>query len=547
MPAATKLIVSVTTVSKDIDDAETTIVLPDKEPMQIIEAGNDAVNGWDDAHITRETKPEVVFAEPDIDVAGPLYAYEQEIEERGDPVKEDYYDFIDYWPHPDEPGIWHLGDDFSQLKTARDEVAKLPSKKMVRIAHLDTGYDSAHISLPKKPIIRHDLERNFVDGEEDRWNNAEDPFDSGKLKQPGHGTGTLSVLAGTQVALPYCTFDDFFGLHDSVEIVPIRIAKSVVLFKAGAFVKALDYIVNELYTDDTKRVHIVTMSMGGLASKAWADIVNLAYDRGIFIVTAAGNNFNKLPARTLIFPARFNRVVAACGVTYDRSPYAKPRGEGGFHIMEGNYGPQALMSTAIAAFTPNVPWATFRFHDTVGIRGDGTSSATPQVASAAALYYSKNYDALEALPEPWMRVEAIRKALFTSAEKTITDRDEGYEVYYGNGILRAADMLKVPVAAPGELTEQPKDKIFFPFFKLIFGLKGLEQEQAPEDEMLETELMQLVQSDEELQQLLRNEEKSADQLTPEEQVQLAEIVIRNQRASETLKMQMQLLLNRAAL
>ncbi len=544
---APKLIVSVTTISKDLESGETTIIVPDKEPMQIIKSGNDAVNEWDGAHITRETKPEVVFAEPDIDVAGPFYAHEQEIEERGEPVKEAYYQFIEDWPHPDEPGIWHLGDGYTQLKTARDEVAKLTTKRTVRIAHLDTGYDEEHLSIPQHPIIRHDLERNFVDGEEDKWNNAEDPFTSGMLKQPGHGTGTLSLLAGTQMKLPYCTFDDFFGLHDSIEIVPIRIAKSVVLFRAGAFVKALNYIINELYPDDSKRVHIVTMSMGGLASKAWADMVNLAYDRGIFIVSAAGNNFNKLPARTLVFPARFNRVVAACGVTYDRSPYAKPQGEGSFHIMEGNYGPQALMGAAIAAFTPNVPWATFRFHDTVGIRGDGTSSATPQIAAAAALYYIKNYDALEALPEPWMRVEAIRKALFTSAQQTITGRDEGYEVYYGNGILQAADMLKIPVAAPNELNKQQKDKIFFPFLKLIFGLKAADETLSPEEEMLETELMQMVQSDEALQRLLQDEEKKVEELTPEEQVQLAKIVVRNERASETLKMQMQLLLNRAAL
>jgi subtilisin family serine protease len=155
--------------------------------------------------------------------------------------------------------------------------------------------------------------------------------------------------------------------------------------------------------------------MGGLASKAWADLVNKAYDQGVFIVTAAGNNYNKLPTRRLVFPARFNRVVAACGATYDYSPYAKPDGEGSFSLMEGNHGPKSLMRTAIAAFTPNVPWAIWKKKDLFGIRGNGTSSATPQIASAAALYYCKHYEALESLPDRYRIVEARRIALFSTA------------------------------------------------------------------------------------------------------------------------------------
>ena len=34
------------------------------------------------------------------------------------------------------------------------------------------------------------------------------------------------------------------------------------------------------------------MSMGGIASAAWADAVNMAYEAGIVFVAAAGNNFS---------------------------------------------------------------------------------------------------------------------------------------------------------------------------------------------------------------------------------------------------------------
>ena len=70
------------------------------------------------------------------------------------------------------------------------------------------------------------------------------------------------------------------------------------------------------------RVDVVTMSMGGTASQAWAEAVNALYDAGVFVVTAAGNNYGNLPTHETVFPARFNRVVAACGVMADGQPYA---------------------------------------------------------------------------------------------------------------------------------------------------------------------------------------------------------------------------------
>ena len=98
-----------------------------------------------------------------------------------------------------------------------------------------------------------------------------------------------------------------------LDVIPIRVANSVVLFRNSAIAKAFDY-VHSLFSDKAKRAHVITMSMGGLALQAWADAVNTLYELGIFIVTAAGNNFGNLPTRNIVYPARFKRVVAACGV-----------------------------------------------------------------------------------------------------------------------------------------------------------------------------------------------------------------------------------------
>ncbi|MET0300495.1 MAG: S8/S53 family peptidase, partial [Flavitalea sp.] len=511
----TRLILRTKTTSRDPANQ---IVIPGKQPIAFAEPESATKNPWDDAHEALNSNPDVSFAEPEVNSGATYFDYEEEITTRGG-SDTDPNEYIEYWPHPEKRGFWHLGDQYSQLLKARLEVAAMPSTHTIRIAHFDTGYSPEHLSTPAT-IIRKDLERNFVDDEQDNWNSAVDPLASGTLKMPGHGTGTLSILAGTKMSFPVLEFDDYIGLYHKVEIVPIRIAKSVVLMKSSAFVKALDYLVNELFPDESKRVHVVTMSMGGVASGAWADMVNAAYEKGIVIVTAAGNNFNKLPARTLIYPARFNRVIAACGVTHDLSPYAKPKGEGSFSIMEGNYGPKSLMGSSLAAFTPNVPWASYKKHEVVSIRGDGTSSATPQIASAAALYYAKHYDELMKLPEGWMRVEAIRKALFSSAKKEVNGWDGGYATYYGNGILQAADALAIPVAQPGELTKEKEDKVFFPFFKTLFGIRG--DANLAEEEMLETELMQLILESPELQEILGDEERGIAELTRSEQIRFAE-------------------------
>jgi subtilisin family serine protease len=252
--------------------------------------------------------------------------------------------------------FWFRDSSHSQLEAARAAVGQ--SADRIRIAHFDTGYDPDHETKPlfllnKEPT---NLQRNFV--EADRSNDATD-HTSGVLTNLGHGTGTLSILAGAKVD------GAELGGAPFLDVIPIRVANSVVLFSNSSIAKALDY-VHCLFSDQTKRVHVITMSMGGLASQAWADGVNALYELGVFIVTAAGNNFGNLPTRNIVYPARFRRVVAACGVMADGRPYADLPHD----IMAGNYGPPSKMDTALAGYSPNAPcgpgWAAARSWTTTG-------------------------------------------------------------------------------------------------------------------------------------------------------------------------------------
>lgn len=406
--------------------------------------------------------------------------------------------------------FWFRDPAHSQLQAARDEIGE-PANR-VRIGHLDTGYDPAHVTKPQ--FLRTDLQKNFVDGDE---NDATDHSD-GAFNNLGHGTGTLSILAGNKVdGLP-------LGGAAFLDVVPVRVANSVVLFSNSSIAKALDY-VHSLWNDPNKRVHVITMSMGGLASQAWADAVNALYELGVFIVTAAGNNFGNFPTRNIVYPARFKRVIAACGAMADGKPYADlPH-----LIMAGNYGPQSKMATALAAYTPNLPWARLGCTQTVDHDGRGTSSATPQIASAAALWIQKNKTKWDAYGQGWMRVEAVRKALMDSAKLESAALGERL----GRGIIRAQAALAQTPAKEAALTKQPKDSVSFPILKILTGL-GIAGSDARQ-RMLELEAIQLTQRSKELEDLLPDPDQPPQKLSEDERTRFIDALISTPGASKNLR------------
>ena len=404
---------------------------------------------------------DVLFAEPDLctrsipirgatDTGGPFAAAEQCVanpqETRGGKAA-----------GPDR-FAWHLEDDFAQLRSARGQVSF--TEPRTRIAHVDTGYYRAHETVPEH--IAHQLERSFVDDGHDP-NSAEDPDNQVLLlDNSGHGTGTIGILAGGKVA---AQGGEYLGGAPEAEILPLRVADSVVLLRTSALAQALDYAVQQ-------RCDVLTLSMGGLPSRAWAEAVDHAYEQGVCICAAAGNHFGIAPPRTMVYPARYDRVVAVCGVMANGAPYADLDA-----VMEGSFGPDSAMATAVATYTPNIPWPRFGCPGTIRLNGEGTSAATPQVAAAAALWLEK-YKTV--LPRDWRRVEAVRNALFSSAAMK-NDRK-----HFGNGVLRAAEALKVLPDLNRPQSEESTAS--FALLRLITGL-GID-EPTPRESMFNLELAQ---------------------------------------------------------
>jgi subtilisin family serine protease len=483
------------------------------------------MNPWDVAHQSAKAfGPATTFIEPDllkefvIDTNAAA-AYKKQTGNIPDKSKDDAGFDPDWQPHQNL--VWHLDDQFSQLKSARDAVAALTP--VIRIGHLDTGYSATHTIIPDS-LRTNNLQRNFVDGEDKM--DAHDRQVSGPLRMPLHGTGTGALLAGNKIKLKTDNgiFDDYLGGIPFAEVIDCRISNSVVLFKTSAFAEAVQYLV-DLINAGTP-IHVISMSMGGAPSRAWADAVNNAYEAGIVMVTASGNNFNGLPTSHVIYPARFKRVIAACGVTYDLRPYSsKKLGE-----MQGCFGPEKHMTQALAAFTPNTPWASVS-DNLVKFSGAGTSSATPQIAAAAAIYYRKYYDELMQL-EPWQRVEAIRNALYQSASQQ-GEPVKSFQFSFGNGILKAMDALQIPVNA--NLGKMPEDSIpWFPILSTIF--KAVPGRQGGNKmAMYNTEIAQLIYTYPELAKLIGNDELSYSDVSDKQWRMFRDALIDHVATSNALK------------
>ena len=202
---------------------------------------------------------------------------------------------------------------------------------MVTVAHLDTGYDPR--IPPARGNVWTDRQRNFAG----RALGTAPSTDSGgrAARNRGHGTGTIGILAGGDrrrrraAARSSRRRARRAGAADSHR-------QSVVRFLPATMVQGFGYALE-------CGVDVLSMSMGGLASSALADAVNRCYENGIVLVTAAGNFLHLVPSpRSIVYPARMRRVLAATGVMADGRAYFGSK----MPAMQGCHGPDSKMDTA---------------------------------------------------------------------------------------------------------------------------------------------------------------------------------------------------------
>lgn len=504
------------------------------EKIQVLKT-KDFSNDWDIAHNHLDTSTSKEFFEPNIEstlFGEQVSALKLKSSESG---------YLESWPQPNETKdnlVWYLTENFSQLQKAKDEVLEKVGKEncRIKIAIIDTGYQEGHPALPE--FLNTGI--SFIEGEIGKP--AIDKNAGKKIEQNGHGTATMSLLAGKYIDIQVSgqQYSGDFGAIPFAEIIPIRISETVALIKTSAFVDAVEYAINQ-------GCEVISMSMAGAPTKAWATVVNKAYENGVMLVTAAGNSWYRGIAsaspKRLLYPARWDRVIAATGVTYNKKPYVmeahlKEKG-GSSEDMQGNYGPESAMKSALAAYTPNTTWATLNDKkNPFRLNGGGTSSATPQIAAAAALWmvrYRKEIDNfLENKPtEKWKKIEMVKNALFKSADKSYSESKK----YFGQGTLRAFDALNVAPLTQG-LKKADEASVSFwgilDLLGLLLRLKsGNNEEMIIRGEMFGVEILQELHNNPKLYKFLDYDETYI--WTPEEKDEIKSELMASTTTSTRLK------------
>ena len=432
---------------------------------------------------------------------------------------------IDYYPPAGDKfsPAWHLQKEFANFAGAW----KTTTGAGVRIAHLDTGYTKGQDSTPRNFLSAEGT--NITDGTSDLTD-----IDTGEpWNMAGHGTATLALLAGNKVNLQYDAtgpvYNGDIGGAPDASIVPVVISRSVIHLYTANVAEGLKYALSA----PGGPCQVVSLSHGGLPSTTWAAAVNALYEAGVVVVAASGDSYSATVAdiatHFTVYPSAFYRVVTATGVMFDNTPYTSHH----LGALQGCWGPDAVMKKALAAYTPNVAWMSFKSAHGWDMDGGGTSASTPQIAAACALWLSKYGDQF---PAGWTRVAACRHALFESAKDRGKDLTHiGVGTLDANEMLSQATLAKVQAAYKSQKLPfiQP-DKVTSPFIRVLFGLPppgpGV-------DEMYDTEAAQILfrSRNKDLVAAFQDDPFGKKKLPPKKAKALRDAMIREPAISETLK------------
>ncbi len=275
----------------------------------------------------------------------------------------------------------------------------------VKVAVIDSGVRSTH----------QDLTGGRVLPGYDYYNDDATPDDT-----CGHGTHTVGTVGATT--------NNGVGVAgmSQATILPLKALAANILGQCSG--SAAD-IADAIRAAADQGAKVISMSIGGPDSTVEHDAVTYAYNKGVLIVAAAGNDGSN---NSIDYPGAYPESIAVAALESNKARASYSDG-----------GPQL----DIAAPGSNVI-STYNTNDTSYSSLSGTSMATPHVAGALAL-------ALSCAPAG-TTAATIRNALYSTAEDLgAAGRDD----LYGYGLARA-DRLVSSVCTGGGGTNNPPTASF---------------------------------------------------------------------------------------
>ncbi|PQD96209.1 hypothetical protein CYL18_06315 [Pradoshia eiseniae] len=298
-----------------------------------------------------ESQPGVVYAEPDYTVTRKVIPNDER--------------YAEQWHH-------------QIIHSERAWESGLGSGQIV-VAVIDDGIDAQHP----------DLKGNIVK-----------PFNvltsNSKVPVGEHGThvgGIIAASANNGVGVS--------GVAPGAKIMPVNVFRGQLAY-TSEIIRGIEYAVKN-------GADIINMSMGmEMYSKALNEAIQKAYNKGVLIVAAAGND----GIYTVNYPAGYNNVISV-GATTQYDVMAK----------YSNYGRTVDIlapGTDILSTLPKGKYGTY----------SGTSMATPIVAGVAALIWSK---------EPKLTAEQVTHRILNKGKRLKNPRTGKY---YDYPRVDAANVLK---------------------------------------------------------------------------------------------------------
>ncbi len=239
----------------------------------------------------------------------------------------------------------------------------------------------------------------------------------------GHGTSVAGLIAAVT--------DNGYGVSSLAPEAELVIVKAFpnpnpetgVTGKSTnltALLKSLDYAINQDCDVINMSVGVKQSSTNDIALKSLEEMINRAEQKGIIVVAASGNhdssNKNDITCDSpIMYPGGYENTI--CVGSIDSMGFVS---DFSYHNA----------SVDVVACGTSVDVLDFDESSATGTRtGSGTSFSTPYVTSIAAL--AKQID-------PNITVSQFRELLYATA---IDAGDEGYDHFYGAGIVNAGKLL----------------------------------------------------------------------------------------------------------
>jgi len=262
----------------------------------------------------------------------------------------------------------------------------------VVVAVVDTGVKQSLSDLANT---------NFMSGY-DFINNDNDPTDD-----EGHGShvcGTIAQSTNNNIGVTGIAYD--------CTIMPVKVLDSS---GSGSY----DAIANGIIYAADHGADVINMSLRGLSPNSTLEnAVNYAWNAGVLVVSAAGNDYQNIP----VYPAAYANSMSVGATNYldEKADYSNwhstveicaPGGDGDDNNGDGYM--DGVLQNTFSGTSEGYYFYT------------GTSMATPHVVGVAALVKAAN---------PALTNAEIRNILTTTAEDLGT---AGRDEYFGYGIVDA--------------------------------------------------------------------------------------------------------------